>query len=63
MSEREKSSFSVTNNRGGIFRKTAHPKNADEGQGWEETELSDTLNIFDYTELRTPILIVEVTNE
>ena len=49
---------------GGCFRKQAHPKNAEEGQGWEEAEVCDTLNVFDYTELRTPILIVEViTNE
>lgn len=33
---------------------------AEQGQGWEETDISDTLNIFDSTELRTPILIVEV---
>ena len=62
MSEKEKSLFSARNN-GGVFRKTSHPKNADEGQGWEEADVSDTLNIFDFTELRTPILIVEVTNE
>lgn len=41
------------------FRKLAHPQNADEGQGWEETEINDTLNIFDNTEGRTPILILE----
>lgn len=46
------------------FRKQSHPKNAEEGQGWEESDVCDTLNVFDYTELRTPILIVEViTNE
>ena len=45
--------------RGG-YRKKAHPQNKEEGQGWEETEICDTLNIFDYTELRTPVLIVEI---
>ena len=65
MSEKERSSFSERMNRrtGGCFRKQAHPKNAEEGQGWEETETADTLNIFDFTETRTPILIVEVMNE
>ena len=48
--------------RGG-YRKTAHPRNSQEGQGFEETEIADTLNIFDYSEARTPILIVEVRNE
>ena len=63
MSMKEKSSFSATNNRGGCFRKTAHPQNAEQGQGWEEATVSDTLNVFDFSEMRTPILIVEVTNE
>ena len=39
------------------FRKTAHPRNAAEGQGWEETALSDTLNVFDNSETRTPMLV------
>lgn len=65
MSEKGKSSFSreINHKAGGCFRKQAHPKNAEEGQGWEETETADTLNIFDFTETRTPILIVEVMNE
>lgn len=64
MSKKEKSLFrKPTDVRGGCFRKQAHPKNAEEGQGWEEAEVCDTLNVFDYTELRTPILIVEVINE
>ena len=41
------------------FRKTGHPRSADEGQGWERTEKADTLNVFDNSENRTPILIVE----
>ena len=39
------------------YRKKAHPRNADEGQGWEETNKADTLNVFDNSEKRTPILI------
>ena len=51
------------NNRGGYcYRKTAHPRTPDEPQGYEDTEIADTLNIFDYTEARTPILVVEVKN-
>ena len=53
-------------NQGGIcicepvaFRKTAHPRTADEGQGWEETTVNDTLNIFDSGETRTPTLVCE----
>lgn len=41
------------------FRKGSHPRTADEAQGYEETEVSDTLNIFDNTEMRTPTLGVE----
>ena len=53
-------------NQGGIcicepvaFRKTAHPRTADEGQGWEEATVNDTLNIFDSGETRTPTLVCE----
>ena len=45
---------------GYCYRKTSHPRNAEEPQGYEDTEIADTLNIFDYTEARTPLLIVEV---
>ena len=41
------------------YRKTAHPRNAEEGQGWEYTDKSDTLNVFDNTEARTPTVVVE----
>ena len=64
MSMKEKSSSNLNPiKRGGCYRKTAHPQNAEEGQGWEEARVSDTLNVFDFSEMRTPILIVEVTNE
>ena len=43
----------------GCFRKMAHPRNAEEGQGYEEARISDTLNVFDNTETRTPTLIIE----
>ena len=53
-------------NQGGIcicepvaFRKTAHPRTADEGQGWEESTVNDTHNIFDSGETRTPTLVCE----
>lgn len=48
-----------------MFRKQGHPRNSQEAQGWEETYICDTLNIFDFGETRTPILIVEkeVMNE
>ena len=45
------------------FRKQAHPQNAEGGQGWEPAEIADTLNVYDNSEMRTPILIVEIRNE
>lgn len=51
---------SSLNKWGGIaYRKTSHAKSKDDPQGWEQTEVCDTLNIFDYGETRTPILILE----
>lgn len=41
------------------FRKTGHPRNSEEAQGWETTDTADTLNVFDNSEKRTPILVVE----
>lgn len=41
------------------FRKQGHPQNSQQGQGWEETTVNDTLNIFDNSEARTPTLVVE----
>ena len=41
------------------FRKKGHPQNSQQGQGWEETTVNDTLNIFDNSETRTPTLILE----
>ena len=41
------------------FRKMAHPKNPKEGQGWQDADMSDTLNIYDNSESRTPTLIIE----
>lgn len=52
MSTRVKSSFKT-------YRKQGHPHSDNEGQGWEETEVNDTLNIYDAGETRTPTLILE----
>ena len=41
------------------YRKTAHPKTADEPQGWEQTDTNDTLNAFDQGEQRTPTIVLE----
>lgn len=41
------------------FRKQSHPQTAEQGQGWEETDKNDTLNIYDNGEVRTPTLVVE----
>ena len=40
------------------YRKQAHPMSAEMAQGYEETAVSDTLNIFDNAEARTPTLIL-----
>lgn len=41
------------------FRKMGHPQNSEQCQGWEQTDVSDTLNIFDNSEQRTPVLVLE----
>lgn len=41
------------------YRKLAHPQNSEQAQRWGETEVNDTLNIFDNGEKRTPTLIIE----
>lgn len=41
------------------YRKTAHPTHSGGGQGYEPTKKADTLNVFDISETRTAILIVE----
>ena len=40
------------------YRKTSHAKHKNDGQGWQETEINDTLNVFDNGESRTPTLIL-----
>lgn len=40
------------------YRKTSHAKSAEDGQGWAETEVNDTLNAFDSGETRTPTVVV-----
>ena len=51
-------------NQGGMaivetYRKTAHPQNAEQGQGYEETTVNDTLNCHDNGESRTPTLVCQ----
>lgn len=41
------------------YRKTSHAKSAEDGQGWQETEVNDTVNAFDNGESRTPTLVVD----
>lgn len=41
------------------YKKSSHAKSSDDGQGWEETEVNDTLNVFDSGESRTPTVIIE----
>lgn len=57
--QEEKTCSIRTQNNQCVFRKTGHPRNAEEPQGWEEAKRSDTLNVFDNTEARTPTLIVQ----
>ena len=45
------------------FRKTAHPMHSGGGQGWEPTTTADTLNIYDNSEARTPIVVVSITQD
>lgn len=41
------------------YRKTTHPHNKHEAQGYEKTDTADTLNAFDEGENRTPIIVLE----
>ena len=41
------------------YRKKAHPTHRGGYQEWEVTDKADTLNVYDNTEMRTPILIVD----
>lgn len=41
------------------YRKQGYPQNAQQGQGWQETNINDTLNVFDSGETRTPTLVLE----
>ena len=41
------------------YRKQGHPQNSEQGQGWQQTDVNDTLNVFDNGESRTPTVIVE----
>lgn len=41
------------------YRKCTHPHNVDEPQKFDHTETADTLNVFDNSEKRTPIICVQ----
>lgn len=41
------------------FSKTAHPRNAEEGQGWEKSDTAHTLNQFCIGEMRADELVVQ----
>lgn len=41
------------------YRKQGHPQTSEQGQGWEQTEVNDTLNAFDSGEGRTPTVVLE----
>ena len=41
------------------YRKQSHPRNSEEGQGYEKTDKCDTLNVFDNSETRTPTIVVK----
>lgn len=46
------------------YRKEGHPQNAQQGQGWEEAEINDTLNNNnDNTDGHTPTVIVEIRHK
>ena len=42
-----------------VYRKQGHPQISEQGQGWEESEVNDTLNVFDSGETRTPTIVLE----
>ena len=42
------------------YKKDSHAKSAEDGQGWVEANVNDTLNAFDQGEARTPTLVVDV---
>lgn len=41
------------------YRKQGHPQSSEEGQGWEEAQTNDTLNVSDNSEARTPTIVCE----
>ena len=52
MSTKERSSFKT-------YRKQGHPMVKGGVQKWEQTEVNDTLNVYDNSETRTPTLILK----
>lgn len=41
------------------YKKDSHAKSSEDGQGWIEAEVNDTLNVFDQGDARTPTLVVD----
>ena len=41
------------------YKKDSHAKSSEDGQGWVEAEVNDTLNVFDQGDARTPTLVVD----
>lgn len=41
------------------YRKQGHTQSSEEGQGWEEAQTNDTLNVSDNSEARTPTIACE----
>ena len=42
------------------IQENSSPSRQSGGQGWEPTDRADTLNVYDNSEARTPIVIVEI---
>lgn len=42
------------------IQENSSPSRQSGGQGWEPTDKADTLNVYDNSEARTPIVIVEI---
>ena len=57
--EEKTGALSTLNNQSVCYRKTGHPRNTEEPQGYEEAETSDTMNGFDITETRVPTLVCD----
>jgi len=57
--ELETSMLTKANSSLHAYRKTAHPTHKGGGQGWESTEVADTLNEYDISEARVPVIVID----